>query len=152
MVLAPYDFAAGQRHYLGNWKKRALKISTFCGPNGSSLRSLSFQAPKKSQFSGPAPSNCLRNVLAPHQNHNSPRHIINRFINKAELNVPFSLGPSNHTTLTKPILATPLSESIKYSNTKNSGITRIRSEPKQQNGQKKTKKEGRKEKGRREER
>ena len=26
MALAPYDFSAGQRHYLGNWKGRALKI------------------------------------------------------------------------------------------------------------------------------
>ena len=54
---------------------------TFLGPNGNSLRSLPFQAPKKSWFSGPAPSNCPRNVLSPHQNHNGPRLIINRFIN-----------------------------------------------------------------------
>jgi len=39
IALAPYDFAAGQRHYLGNWKGLALKI-------------LNFQAPKKSLFSG----------------------------------------------------------------------------------------------------
>ena len=26
------DFDAGQRHYLGNWKGRALKIKTFLGP------------------------------------------------------------------------------------------------------------------------
>ena len=61
MMLAPYDFAAGQRHYLGNWKGQALKIS---GPNCNSLRSLPFQAPKKSQFSGPTPSNGLRNGFA----------------------------------------------------------------------------------------
>ena len=32
MALAPYDFAAGQRHFLGNWKGRALKIETFLVP------------------------------------------------------------------------------------------------------------------------
>ena len=37
MVLAPYDFAAGQRHYKDN-----------LGPNGNSLCSLPFQATKKS--------------------------------------------------------------------------------------------------------
>jgi len=48
MVLAPYDFASGQRHNLGNWKGQALKILTFLGPNGNSLRPLPFQAPEKS--------------------------------------------------------------------------------------------------------
>ena len=40
-----------------------------------------FQGPKKSQLSWLNPSNGPRNVFAPHQNHNGPRHIINRFIN-----------------------------------------------------------------------
>ena len=37
MVLGPYDFAAGQRHYLGHWKGWAMKVSTFFGPNSSRL-------------------------------------------------------------------------------------------------------------------
>ena len=29
MALGPYDFAAGQRHYLGLWKDWAMKVSPF---------------------------------------------------------------------------------------------------------------------------
>ena len=29
MALAPYDFAGGQRHYLGRWKGWVMKVSTF---------------------------------------------------------------------------------------------------------------------------
>ena len=58
-----------------------IKCLGFLGQNGNSLRSLPFQAPNKSRFSGPAPYNRPRNVFAPHQNHSSPRHLINRFIN-----------------------------------------------------------------------
>ena len=58
MALAPCDFDAGQRHYLGHWKGWAMKVSTFLGP-----------------------TNRPRNIVAPHQNHNGLRHTINRFIN-----------------------------------------------------------------------
>ena len=40
-----YDFDAGQRHYLGNWKGRALKISPVLGPNIRAQNMLDFQGP-----------------------------------------------------------------------------------------------------------
>ncbi len=45
-----------QHHDSGHWKGWALKISTSFVP---------FQGPKKSQFSGPTPSNAPRNDVAP---------------------------------------------------------------------------------------
>jgi len=59
MALAPNDFAAGQRHCLDHKKGWAMKVETFMAQ----------------------PFNGSRNVFASHQNHNGPRHIINRFIN-----------------------------------------------------------------------
>ena len=105
MALAPYDFAAGQRHYLGNWKGWVLKISTFLGPNGNLLPSLPFQAPKKSWFSGPTPSNCAHNVFAPYQNHNSPRKIINRFIDSHFHVVPYPSLSLSQAQRTLPFFA-----------------------------------------------
>ena len=35
MALDPYDFAAGQRHYLGHWKGWAMKVSTLTLPMAS---------------------------------------------------------------------------------------------------------------------
>ena len=49
----------------------------FFGPKQLLIRS----GPKKSWLSWPNPSIGSRNVFAPHQNHNGPCHIINRFIN-----------------------------------------------------------------------
>jgi len=54
-----------------------LKVSPVLGPNRTRCRSCNFRAQNRL----PNPSNGPRNVFAPHQNHNSPRHIINRFIN-----------------------------------------------------------------------
>ena len=53
MALAPYDFDAGQRHYLGNWKGWALKISTFLGSNCTRCCSCNFRAQKSLDFQGP---------------------------------------------------------------------------------------------------
>ena len=55
--------------------------SPFFGAKWQLAALVAISGPKKSWFSGPAPSNCPRNVFAPHQNHNNPCHIINRFIN-----------------------------------------------------------------------
>ena len=38
MALAPYDFDAGQRHYLGHWKVWAMKVKTFLGPETRAQR------------------------------------------------------------------------------------------------------------------
>ena len=46
----------------------------------------SFLGPKKSRISWLKPSNGPRNVFAPNQNHNGPRHVINRFINSYNFN------------------------------------------------------------------
>ncbi len=45
------------------------------------VRSLPFQGPKESRFSGPTPSNGPCNGCCPHQNHYIPCHIKNRYIN-----------------------------------------------------------------------
>ena len=37
MGLAAYDFAAGQRHYLGHWKGWAMKVDNFLGPETTTL-------------------------------------------------------------------------------------------------------------------
>ena len=41
MALAPYDFDAGQRHYLDHWKGWAMKVSTFLGPTLQMARVMS---------------------------------------------------------------------------------------------------------------
>jgi len=43
----PYDFDAGQRHYLGNWKARALKISTFFWAKWKLAALVAISGPKK---------------------------------------------------------------------------------------------------------
>ncbi len=53
-----------------------------------SLRSLPFQGPKKSRFSGPTPYNGPCNGCCPHQNHYVPRHINNRYTNNYFASLP----------------------------------------------------------------
>ena len=54
MLLAPYDFAAGQRHYLCNWKGQALKISTFWGQMATPCARCHFR-PQKISFLSACP-------------------------------------------------------------------------------------------------
>ena len=68
MALAPYNLAAGQRHYLGNWKGWAMKVSTFLGPNSSPFTPAVSGPEKVSTFMA-QPFQWPEKWICPHQTH-----------------------------------------------------------------------------------
>ena len=80
MALRLNDFIAGNMHYEGHLKGRALNIRLFWGQIALALLE-AIKGPKRVLNSGPTPINGPRNAYCPLQNHYVQRHINNRYIN-----------------------------------------------------------------------